>query len=136
MKNKIITTSIREVKKSLPRFISLLIMSMLGVFVFVGLQSTSPDMLNSLDTLYDEYNIYDIKLQSTLGLNDNDIKEFSKASGVDYIEKSKSIPAIYNNKDNEYVIEINSLPVLINKIDLKEGRLPENNNEIVVEDNF
>lgn len=136
MKNKIITTSIREVKKSLPRFISLLIMSMLGVFVFVGLQSTSPDMLNSLDTLYDEYNIYDIKLQSTLGLNDNDIKEFSKASGVDYIEKSKSIPAIYNNKDNEYVIEINSLPALINKIDLKEGRLPENNNEIVVEDNF
>lgn len=136
MKNRIFTTSIREIKKSFPRFISLLIMSMLGVFVFVGLQSTSPDMLYSLDSLYDEYNIYDLKIQSTLGLIDTDIEEFSKASLVDSIEKVKSLDVIYNNKDNEYVIEINSLPSKINNIELKEGRLPIANNEIAVEDNF
>ena len=54
MKNRIFTLSIREIKSQFFRFLSLLVMAFLGVFVYVGLKSTAPDMLKSLDDAYDE----------------------------------------------------------------------------------
>ena len=62
MKNRIFTLSIREIKSQFFRFLSLLVMAFLGVFVYVGLKSTAPDMLKSLDDAYDEAAIYDLKL--------------------------------------------------------------------------
>ena len=80
IKNRLKTNSYRNIKKSLPRFFSLLIMSFLGVFVYAGLQATSPDMLNSLDNYFDEYNTYDVKIISTLGLTNNDITSLKNFS--------------------------------------------------------
>ena len=54
VKNRIITLSLREIKNSFKRFLSLLIISMLGVTVFVGIKATAPDMMNSIDKFYDE----------------------------------------------------------------------------------
>ena len=54
MKNRIFTLSIREIKSQFFRFLSLLVMAFLGVFVYVGLKSAAPDMLKSLDDAYDE----------------------------------------------------------------------------------
>ena len=65
-KNRIKTNANRAIKKSFPRFLSLIIMSILGVLVFAGLLSTSPDMLNTLDKNLDEHNIYDLKIISPL----------------------------------------------------------------------
>ena len=56
MKNRVLTNSLRAVRKNLPRFISLLTMSMLGVFVFVGLRATAPDMMQTLDMYLDGQN--------------------------------------------------------------------------------
>ena len=67
-KNYIKVNGIRTIKKALPRFFSLMIMSMLGVFTFSGLQATAPDMLKTLDCYLDECNTYDSKLNSTMGL--------------------------------------------------------------------
>ena len=77
-KDRINTSSIREIKHSFKRFLSLLVMSMLGVLVFVGLKMAAPDMMKSLDKYYDDNNFYDIKIVSTLGLTNDDIKGMSK----------------------------------------------------------
>ena len=53
-KDRINTSSIREIKHSFKRFLSLLVMSMLGVGVFVGIKMTAPDMMKSLDKYYDD----------------------------------------------------------------------------------
>ncbi len=135
MKNRIITSSLRQIKNSKTRFIALLILSLLGVFAFVGLQSTAPDMIYSLDSLYDEYNVYDIKLQSALGLTNKDLDYFNSLD-LDCLEASKSIDALYKNEKNESVIQIISIPNNINNIKIIEGRLPINPNEIVVEENL
>ncbi len=135
MKNRIITSSLRQIKNSKTRFIALLILSLLGVFAFVGLQSTAPDMIYSLDSLYDEYNVYDIKLQSALGLTNKDLDYFNSLD-LDCLEASKSIDALYKNEKNESVIQIISIPNNINNIKIIEGRLPINPNEIVVEESL
>ena len=59
-KNRINTTSIREIKHSFKRFLSLLVMSMLGVGVFVGIKMSAPDMMASLDKYYDDNNFYEV----------------------------------------------------------------------------
>ena len=135
-KNHIKTNSSRTIKKSFPRFLSLIVMSLLGVLVFTGLQATSPDMLNTLDRYYDKQNVYDIKIISTMGLVDEDIESLQKIKKIKEIEGSYSKDVLINDSESEYVINISSLPDNINKIELIEGHLPLNENEIVVEENF
>lgn len=135
-KNRIKTNSSRAIKKSFPRFLSLIIMSLLGVLVFVGLQATSPDMLKTLDNYYDKGNVYDIKIISTMGLIEDDISSLKKLSGIKAIEGIYSKDILLEINESKYVINISSLPKNINKIELIDGKLPTKDNEIVIEKNY
>ena len=135
-KNTLTINSIRTIKKNFPRFLSLIIMSLLGVMVFVGLLATSPDMLKTLDNYYDENNVYDVKILSTMGLTNDDITALNKTKKIKDIEGIYSIDVLLSSNNNEYVVNISSLPKQINKIKLIEGKLPTKNNEIVLEENF
>ena len=42
MKNRIVTISLREIKKNIKRFLSLAVLSFLGVAVFVGIKASGP----------------------------------------------------------------------------------------------
>ncbi len=135
-KNRILTNSLRTINKMFSRFLSLLIISFLGTFAFVGLQSTAPNMLDTLDIYLDVANIYDIKIVSSLGLVDEDIEEIEKLEGIKEVEGSYSKDVLMSVSVNEYVVNITSIPKKINNIDLLEGKLPSNINEIVVEKNM
>lgn len=133
-KNRIFTNSLRVIKFSFPRFLSLTVISMLGVFCFAGLASTAPDMNKTLDNYLDKYNTYDIKVVSTMGLTDNDIKALKNITGIKEAEGSYSKDILISNDDNEYVINVSSIPSDINKLELLNGKMPTKNNEIVVEE--
>ena len=136
MKNRIITNSLRSIKNSFSRFIPLLIMSFLGVFVYAGLNATKPDMINALDNFLDSHNVYDLKIISTLGLTKDDRDALNKIKGVKNAEYSYSKDVLINDNDEELVINIASLPNNINTLKLVKGRVPNNKNEIVLENNF
>ena len=109
-KNRLITTSFREIKNSFPRFLSLMIMSFLGVFVFSGLKATAPFMMDSLDRYYDERNAYDIKLVSNLGFASDDIEIVKTIEGVKDIEYVNYADVSFHTKnDKDYVLSINSV---------------------------
>lgn len=133
MKNRLLTISLREIKKSYKRFLSLLIMSFLGVGVFIGLRNTPGTMLNSLDKYYDESRHYDIKVVSTLGLTKKDVKSLNNLGMSTYGIHSKDV--ITNFKEDTQVVRIIGINNNINKILLNEGVLPQKDNEIVVERN-
>ena len=134
MKNRILTNSFRNIKKSFPRFLSLIVISMLGVFTFAGLSATSPDMVKTLDNYLDSRNNYDLKIVSTMGLVDNDINKLSKLNGIKEVEGNYSIDSLVKSEEDEYIINISSLPEKINKLKLLSGRYPKESNEIVVEE--
>lgn len=136
MKNRLFTNSTRTIKKTFPRFLSLIIMSLLGVMVFVGLLATSPDMLATLDNYYDDKNVYDIKLLSSMGLIDDDITALSQLDNIKEVEGIYSTDVLLSSDNNEYVVNISSIPKQINIIELVSGQLPTKENEIVVEENF
>lgn len=134
MKNKLLTISIKEIKKSFKRFLSLMVMSMLGVGVFVGISATAPDMTKSLDKYYDNQNLYDIKLVSTLGLTNNDIKKLKEIDSINELVGTYSEDILTTINKTESVVKFISLTDDLNKIELKEGTLPKKDNEIIVEE--
>ena len=66
VKNRIITLSLREIKKTFKRFISLLILSCLGVSFFVGLNSASKSFKTSVNKYLKDNYSYDLKIVSSL----------------------------------------------------------------------
>lgn len=134
MTNRIITNSIRNIKKQFPRFVSLIIMSMLGVFAFTGLQATAPDMMMTLHQYLASHDTYDIKIISTLGLDDEDVKELKKIKNVSQAEGSYSKDTITEIHNIEYVLNVSSLSQKINTLTVLRGHLPKKNDEIVVEE--
>ena len=134
MKNRLLTISIREIKKSKKRFLSLLIMSFLGVAMFVGIKNCPGTMLKTIDTYYDKSSLYDIKLISSLGFSEEDIKALKEIGTIPYGSHSKDV--LMNFKKDTQVTKLIGLTNNINKIILNEGTLPQKENEIVVEKNL
>ena len=57
MKKALFKDSIREIKYTYKRFISILLMAFLGVGFFAGLRASSPDMVDTIDTYYNNKNV-------------------------------------------------------------------------------
>lgn len=135
MKIALLKDSFREIKNTYKRFISILLMAFLGVGFFAGMRAASPDMIDVIDRYFDEQNVYDIKVLSTLGLTDEDIEALSQVEGVEKVYGEYSQDILLNFEDTEVVAKVLSIDVL-NKVTLEEGRMPQNSNECLVESNF
>ena len=137
MNNRLVTVCFREIKKNIRRFLYLAIISFLGVAVFAGMKAASTDMIKTLDTYYDENNVYDIKLISTLGLTNEDIKAISNLDNLFTVYGIHSKDALFKHNGNSIgSIRITELDNTHNQVLLREGRLPQNNNEIVIEESI
>ena len=62
MKRALVKDSVKQIKNTLKRFISILMMAFLGVGFFAGIKATSPDMIDTIDRYYKEQNIYDLEI--------------------------------------------------------------------------
>lgn len=136
MRNRILTNANRTIKKSFPRFVSLLVMSMLGVFAFSGLKATAPDMIGTLDNYLDKYNAYDLKIVSDMGLTDSDITSLISLENIEKASGTYSCDISVTINESDYVLNVSSFDTDINVPSLIEGRMPEKSNEIVVEENM
>ena len=136
MKNKILINSLRTIKRTFPRFLALIVICFLGAFTFSGLETTSSSMNKSLDRYLDNGNTYDIKLISTLGLTNDDINKINNIDGVNNVEGSYSKDLLISLGNEEYVLNVSSMTNTLNNLELIEGRMPSDSNEIVVEKNL
>lgn len=135
MKNALMKDSLKEIKNTHKRFLSILLMAFLGVGFFAGIQATSPDMINTVDKYYKDQQVYDIQIMSTLGLKDSDIQEVSKINGVEKAIGTYETDGKIEIGEKEIVAKVLCLEDM-NTPKLLEGRLPQSIDECVVEENF
>lgn len=133
MKKSLLKDSIRQIKNTYKRFLSLLLIVLLGVGFFAGIRATSPDMKDTIDTYFDEKNVMDVQVMSTLGLTGDDVNAISNIEGVGTAVGAYSFDATFDSGENEYVVKIQSIPEGINQLQLVDGSLPQNSDECVVE---
>lgn len=135
MKNPLIKDVVRDIKKSLGRFLSITAIIALGVAFFSGVKIAPEDMKKTADKYYDDYNLMDIRIVSTLGLTEDDLKEIEKVEGIEQSLSSYTIDVLAELDEQEVVLRVHQLPEEddINNIRLIEGRLPEKPWECVME---
>lgn len=138
MKKTFFKNLFRDIKKSLPRFLSIVVIIAVGVAFYAGVRATSPDMKMSGDYYFNKNNLMDFKLISTLGLTKEDIAEVRKQSGITGAEGSYSMDAVIEKDKRQLVLNINSQPDVngINSIRMVSGRRAEKADEAVVEERF
>lgn len=136
MKESLLKDSIRQIKNTFKRFLSIVMIVLLGVGFFAGLKATSPDMKDTVDTYYDKQDVMDIEVISTLGLTDGDIEALKNVEGIENVVATYSFDATLNNGEKEFVLKIESMPEELNKLELIEGEMPQDSTECVVEEDF
>lgn len=118
------------------RFISIALISLLGVAVLTGIYAGCRDAFLATDRFFDTQGLYDIQVLSTAGLTDDDIAALRKISGVAKVqgERSQTVTVDLNGKKTVTMQEIGT-----NGIDqpyLQSGRMPEKSGEIAVTRKF
>ena len=91
MKSALNKDFVRDIKNSKGRFISILLIVALGVAFFAGIKDAPLVMKKTSDSYYDDYNLMDIRITSTLGLTDDDVDAIKKINKVDGIKGTYSM---------------------------------------------
>ena len=133
MKTKLLKHIFMKIKDNYKRFLSLICMAFLGVGFYAGIQSSSPDMLKTLDNFYDENNVYDISVISNVGLTEDDLLKLSKIKNVELAINIQEKDSYLEIEENNYVVKLIEYNSQMNNVYIKEGRLPKNNNEVSVD---
>lgn len=144
MKKMILKNCFRDIKTSFGRFIAIFAIVTIGVAFFAGLTATAPDMKNSSDLYYDEYNLMDIRLLSNIGFTDEDVEAIKKQDTVEGVFATYNMDAVAVNAGVQSTIKLMGMPDseineynvdYINRVRIKDGRLPEKEGECVIVNN-
>ena len=141
MRNVLNKDFIRDILKSKGRFLSIVAIVALGVAFFSGVKSAPIVMKKSSDKYYDEYNLMDVRIISTLGLTDKDVNEIKNINGIEGVYPTYSLDVISTYNSNEEVVKVHGIDLnklnddknYINQLKLIKGRLPNKSGECVLE---
>ena len=131
---------LRTVRASLSRFVAIFAIVALGVGFLSGLLASPVDMRLSTDTYCREANLYDIKIQSTQGLTDEDLAAVRAVEGVEGVMPARDMDLVLTSESGESLttrlqsILEESLPEeeQLNQLTLVDGRMPSAPGEIAV----
>ena len=127
----------RTIRGSLKRFLSIVVITALGVSVMCGLKAGCEDLRDSVDAYFDQQNVYDINVQSTYGLTRDDLAAIQEVDGVETAEgiyTETAYTAVGTTRERVVVQSLSKenidQPVLVS------GDLPESADEVAVTSKF
>ena len=124
--------TIRKLKHSFGRYFSLLIIVLIGIGFYAGIQSSVPSIKTLQNDYYNETNLMDLTVRSTLGLTENDLNVLKKLSSVKRAEGSFTTTVL----TGEDAIKVHAITKNVNKYKLEKGRIPQNENECLADSSF
>ncbi|MCL2530281.1 MAG: ABC transporter permease [Coriobacteriia bacterium] len=140
MSNPFVRSALRQVKSTLPRFLSILLITLIGVMFFSGLRLTGPYMKDSAERWFDQQNFMDVQIVSTLGFDADDLAAIRATPGVLQVAPTYTANLLVKRSGLEMSIQILSLDTAsshpINAPELLSGRLPVKDNECVAESSW
>lgn len=127
------TDLFREIKRSRGRFLSLLFIVALGTAFYTGVRSSEPDMTASADKYYDSTNFCDVRVLGTLGLTEEDLEKIKEIPGIAQAEAGYQTECFAKTADSLPTISLSSLCKEMNQLTIREGRLPEKEDECFID---
>lgn len=130
-----VKTTLREIRQSLGRYLAIMGIIALGVGFFAGLKATKPGMTETVENFFQEQSFYDFRLLSTVGFEKEDVDYLQKEFPSAHVEPSYTVDVLVKDfgSDNSFVLKTHSLTYGVNEVSLRAGRMPEKENECVVD---
>ena len=125
-----------EIRHSLGRFLSIFFIVAIGCAFFSGIRASEPDMRYSGDAYFDEKNLMDIQVMSTMGLTEDDLDAIRAVDGVLDAEGSYATDVLCMIQGNQVAVHVMALQDKMNQVQLEDGRLPEKENECVIDADY
>ena len=128
---------LRTVRGSLKRFVALATITALGVTMLVGLRAACVDLRSSADAFFDEQGLFDVRVQSTLGLTTEDVEALAELPGVEAAEGGWSETVYTTVGSTSEKVDVKALSSDgMNEPVVLEGHLPERDDQIAVTRRF
>ena len=124
--------TIRKLKHSFGRYFSLLIIILIGIGFYAGIQSSVPSIKKLQNDYYNETKLMDLTVRSTLGLTDDDVKALKQLDNVKAVDASYSAYVL----TGEDAIKVHAITDNVNKYKLIDGRKPQNDDECLADSSF
>ncbi len=125
----------REIKSRFKIFLSIMVMSFLGVGFYTSIKATGPSMQKTANKTLKDVNFYDIAFTNYQGLTEDDLKEIKKNNKFENVVGVFDSDALGEVKNVKYVFKVLEINNKINKITVTKGRLPKNNKECLIDEN-
>lgn len=137
MKSMMKKTTLREIRESLGRYLAIMAIVALGVGLFAGLKITKTVMVGSADAFWQAQQLYDYRLVSTLGFEEEDVQALAQKADVRAVQGAMEADVLYTDEQgNDKVLKAHSILENINMLETVAGRMPENDTECVVDDHL
>ncbi len=125
------------IRYNMKRFVSIAVICALGVTMFCGLRAACQDLRASADGFFDAQSLFDMRVLSTLGLDEEDVAALEGVEGVARAEGGYMESTYVDVGDGRASVDVRSLsPSGMNEPYLVDGRLPESADEVVVSASF
>jgi len=133
MSNAYNKSIIKEIKDSKGRFISIMLIILLGVAIYVGIKATGPNMKHTIQEYFNQEQLMDTRIVSTLGFDDDQVSLVRNNENVQEVLPGYFVDAFV--KDTHDVVRVHSFDrdSTLNNLTLVDGRLPSNTGEIVLD---
>ena len=118
---------------SLKRFVALATICALGVTMICGLKVACIDLRASADRFFDEQDLFDLRVQSTLGITDDDVAALAALDGVETAEGGWVETCYTAVGSGSEKVDVKALSASgLNQPRLLEGHLPVTADQVAV----
>lgn len=129
-------STVREIKNSFARYLAILVIIALGVGFFTGLRACRPALTGTAGEYFETQNFYDFRFLSSVGFSKDCAATFSEDEHISRAEGALYKDVLVPINGNDTPIRIHSVPDSINIPCLVSGRMPEKENECVVDADY
>ena len=124
---------LRTIRGTAKRFVALCVICMLGAIMLVGLRAACVDLRFSADEFFDAQGLFDVRVQSTLGLVDDDVAALAAIDGVQAAEGGWTETVYTTVGSGSSKAEVRALSADgINEPLVLEGELPQDATQVAV----
>ena len=133
MKKTQIKDTVRNIRKQLVSFFSIIVIALLGVSIFLGLDYSSVHIRKNASDYFGAQKMRDIELLSTLLFSQDDLDKIRSTEGVADAEGVRQVRGLASSGGDRVEVDVISLTQRLDLPQLDEGRLPETGTECAVE---
>lgn len=122
------------IKKTSVSFFAVAFIATTSIAIFLGLQSSNLAILQHADRYFKNNRLETLQIACANGITQDDIDAIAQWENVDAVEGGYADTAVLDLNREKILLQVNSLLENMNDPTVLEGSLPENSNEVAIEE--